>query len=68
MEEPLPMLDPDFDPAAHVAAAAPMVGLKLDAARQAKVAAALALVVRTAAPALALALAPSDEPAPVFRP
>jgi hypothetical protein len=62
------MLDPEFDPAAHVAAAAPMVGLKLDAARQAKVAAALALVVRTAAPALAVALAPSDEPAPVFRP
>ena len=49
------MLDPDrFDPAAHVAAAAPAVGLALDAARQARVAAALALVVRIAAPAFAV--------------
>ena len=63
------MLDPEaFDAAAHVAAAAPMVGLRLDTARQAQVAAALALVVRTAAPALAVAVTPADEPAPVFRP
>ncbi len=62
------MLDPEFDPAAHVAAAAPMVGLHLDAARQGRVAAALALVVHTAAPALVVTLAPGDEPAPVFRP
>ena len=63
------MLDPErFDPAAHVAAAAPLVGLRLDAARQAQVAAALAMVVRTAAPALAIPLDPADEPAPVFRP
>jgi hypothetical protein len=63
------MLDPErFDPAAHVAAAAPMVGLRLDAERQAKVAAALALVVRVAAPALAVELTERDEPAPVFRP
>lgn len=63
------MLDPDrFDPAAHVAAVAPAVGLTLDAARQARVAAALALVVRVAGPALAIALDTADEPAPVFRP
>lgn len=63
------MLDPErFDPAAHVASAAPMVGLSLDAARQARVAAALALVIRTAAPALAVPLEPEDEPAPVYRP
>lgn len=63
------MPDPDpFDPAAYVAAVAPTVGLSLDAARQAKVAAALALVVRIAAPALAVPLAETAEPAPVFRP
>jgi Protein of unknown function (DUF4089) len=63
------MLDPDrFDPAAHVAAAAPAVGLALDPARQVRVAAALALVVRVAAPALAVALDTTVEPAPVFRP
>jgi hypothetical protein len=63
------MLDPDrFDPAAHVAAAAPMVGLVLDAERQARVAAALALVVRIAAPALAVTVTETDEPAPVYRP
>ncbi|WP_043363322.1 AtzG-like protein [Belnapia sp. F-4-1] len=63
------MLDPDrFDPAAHVAAAAPAVGLALDAARQARVAAAFALVVRIAAPALAVPLTEADEPAPVYRP
>jgi hypothetical protein len=60
------MLDPDrFDPAAHVAAVAPAVGLVLDAAR---VAAALALVVRIAAPAFAVPLEPTAEPAPVYRP
>ncbi|MDN3566871.1 DUF4089 domain-containing protein [Paeniroseomonas aquatica] len=57
-----------IDPAAHVAAAAPLVGLTLDAARQARVAAAFALVAQIAAPALAVPLAPADEPAPVFRP
>jgi hypothetical protein len=63
------MLDPDrFDPAAHVAAVAPAVGLSLDAARQAKVAAALALVVTIAAPALAVPLDETAEPAPVYRP
>lgn len=63
------MLEPDrFDPAAHVAAAAPAVGLTLDAARQARVAAALALVVRVAAPALVIGLPETTEPAPVFRP
>jgi hypothetical protein len=63
------MIDPDrFDPSAHVAAVAPAVGLVLDAERQARVAAALALVVRIAAPAFAVPLEPAAEPAPVFRP
>ncbi|MCO6418155.1 DUF4089 domain-containing protein [Siccirubricoccus sp. KC 17139] len=63
------MLDTErFDPAAHVAAAAPAVGLALDATRQARVAAALALVVRIAGPALAVDLPVEAEPAPVFRP
>ncbi|GGC53619.1 hypothetical protein GCM10011504_34960 [Siccirubricoccus deserti] len=63
------MLDPEtFDPAAHVAAAGPAVGLALDAARQARVAAALALVIRIAAPALAVSLPIEAEPAPVFQP
>jgi hypothetical protein len=63
------MLDAEkFDPAAHVAAAAPAVGLTLDAARQARVAAALALVVRIAAPALAVSVPVEAEPAAVFRP
>lgn len=63
------MLDPtQFDPARHVAATAPAVGLSLDAARQARVAAALALVARIAAPALAVPLDETMEPAPVYRP
>ena len=63
------MPNPDrFDPAAYVAAVAPAVGLSLDAARQAQVAAALALVVRIAAPAFAVALDETAEPAPVYRP
>ncbi|MBL6458600.1 DUF4089 domain-containing protein [Belnapia sp. T6] len=63
------MLDPErFDPAAHVAATAPALGLRLDAARQARVAAAFALVAKIAAPALAVPLTEADEPAPVFRP
>jgi hypothetical protein len=63
------MLDPDrFDAAAFVAAAGPAVGLSLDAERQARVAAALALVVRIAAPALAVPMAETNEPAPVYCP
>ena len=63
------MLDPkQFDPAAYVAAAAPAVGLALDATRQAQVAAAFALVARIAAQALAVPLTEADEPAPVYRP
>jgi hypothetical protein len=57
-----------IDSAAHVAAAAPLVGLTLDADRQARVAAAFALVAQVAAPALAVPLEPANEPAPVFRP
>ena len=67
--EEAPMLDPDrFDPAAYVASVAPAVGLRLDAARQARVAAALAMVARVGAPALAVPLDETAEPAPVFRP
>ena len=67
MPEPV---DPaaDLAAAAHVAAAAPLVGLALDAARQARVAAAFVLVTRIAAPALAVPLEPGMEPAPGFRP
>ena len=57
-----------FDPAAYVAAAAPSVGLRLTAERQARVAAALALVVKVAAPALAHPVPESAEPAARFRP
>ncbi len=63
------MFDPEqFDPAAHVAAAAPAVGLRLDAVRQARVAAALAMVVRIGSPALLAEVPETVEPAPVFRP
>jgi len=63
------MHDPDtFDPPAYVAAMAPAVGLRLDAERQARVAAALALVARIAAPALRVPLDETAEPAPVYRP
>ena len=62
------MLNPEtFDPAAHVAAA-PAVGLALSPERQARVAAALALVVKVAAPALAYPVPESAEPAAKFRP
>jgi hypothetical protein len=61
------MTDPDpFDPLAYVAAAAPAMGIHLTQARQAEVAAAFALVMRIAAPALALSIDGADEPAPVF--
>lgn len=64
-----PMPHPDsFDPHAYVAAAAPLLGLTLDASRAARVAEALALVIRTARPALECPVTPQDEPAPVFRP
>ena len=63
------MIDPEaFDPAAHVAAVAPAVGLRLSPERQARVAAALALVVRVAAPALAFPVPECAEPAARFRP
>lgn len=63
------MLNPEtFDPAAHVAAVAPAVGLALSPERQARVAAALALVVKVAAPALAYPVPESAEPAAKFRP
>lgn len=47
------MPEPDrFNLAAHVAAAAPAMGLMPDAERQARVAAAFAMVARLAAPAM----------------
>lgn len=57
-----------FDPATFVAAVAPAVGLALSPERQARVAAALALVVRVAAPALVFPVPESAEPAAKFRP
>lgn len=65
MAETLPP-DPDF--AAYVAATAPLVGLTLDPAAQARIAAAMALIRTIAAPALAYDLPPGTEPAPIFRP
>jgi hypothetical protein len=63
------MLDPEkFDPAAYVAAVAPAVGLVLSAERQARVAAALALVVKVGAPALQRPVPEATEPAASFRP
>ena len=63
------MLDPkNFDAAAYVAAVAPAVGLRLPAERQARVAAALELVVKIGAPALTCEVAEEIEPAPVFNP
>lgn len=63
------MLDPKtFDPGAYVAAVAPAVGLTLSAERQARVAAALALVARVGAAALHRPVPESAEPAAMFRP
>ena len=63
------MITPDaFDPAAYVAAVAPTVGLVLPPERQARVAQALALVARVAAPALHFPVPESAEPAEKFRP
>ncbi len=63
------MIDPAaFDPAAYVAAAAPAVGLKLSPERQARVAEALALVVKVGAAALTRPVPESAEPAAMFRP
>jgi len=61
------MKDQDsFDPATYVAAAAPLVGLALTPAEQARIAAEFALFLSIARPALARALPPT-EPAPMFR-
>jgi hypothetical protein len=63
------MIDADaFDAKAYVAAAAPSVGLVLAPDRIEQVAAAFALVVRMAAPALAYSMPADVEPAPVFAP
>ena len=63
------MLDPNtLDPRAYVAAVAPAIGLALTPERAAAVAEALALVIRVAAPALAVRLPEHAEPAPVFVP
>ncbi|NCY24308.1 MAG: DUF4089 domain-containing protein [Alphaproteobacteria bacterium] len=63
------MLDPkNFDPDAYVAAVAPAVGLQLSAERQARVAEALALVVKLGGAALTRPLPETAEPAAMFRP
>jgi hypothetical protein len=63
------MIDTDrFDTQAFVDAAAPAIGLVLDPARGRAVAEALRLIARIGAPALAIPLAPEDQPAPVFTP
>jgi 1-carboxybiuret hydrolase subunit AtzG-like protein len=63
------MVDPErFDARAYVAAAAPLVGLALTPERIEQVAAALALIVRIGAPALAVNVPAEVEPAPVFTP
>jgi hypothetical protein len=67
-ETPPPDPDPDPDFAAYVAATAPLVGLTLDAAAQARIAAAMGLIRTIAAPALGHDLPPGTEPAPIFRP
>ena len=63
------MIDADhFDAHAFVAAAAPAVGLHLDAGRRRAVAEALILVARIGGPAFAVAVAADEQPAPVFAP
>jgi hypothetical protein len=63
------MIDHDeFDPLAHVIAAAPAVGLKFTPERAAEIAAAFALVLRVGAPALEYEVPEGTEPAPVFAP
>ena len=56
----------DFDPAAYVAAAAPLVGLALTPEEQARIAAEFALILAIARPVLSRDLSPT-QPAPVFR-
>ena len=63
------MVDPDqFDAARYVREVAPLMDLALTPEQEARIAAALALVVRIAAPALAVELPSDAEPAPVFTP
>jgi hypothetical protein len=62
------MQDTVFDPAALVAAAAPLLGLPLTPAEQARIAAEFALVAAIARPALARTLPATEQPAPVFCP
>jgi hypothetical protein len=57
-----------FDPAAYVAAVAPLLGLTLTPEEQARIAAEFALVAAVARPALARALPATEQPAPVFCP
>jgi hypothetical protein len=62
------MIDDDFEAAAYVAAAAPSIGLKLPPQRMAEIAAAFALVVRMARPALECELPENVQAAPIFMP
>ncbi len=56
-----------FDPLAYVSAVAPAVGFDLSPDRLREVAEAFAVVLRVAAPALAMEVPAEVEPAPVFR-
>ena len=63
------MIDPDrFDAVRYVQETALLMDLALAPEQVERVAAALALVVRFGAPALAVELPPDAEPAPVFTP
>jgi hypothetical protein len=57
-----------FDPIAYVTAVAPAMGLSLTPDRTRELAAAFALVVRVAAPALDFVLPADAEAAPIFTP
>lgn len=57
----------DIDPLAYVTAMAPALGFDLSAERNVEVAAAFAVVLRVAAPALAMTVPVQTEPAAVFR-
>ena len=67
MNDALPPPDPGAI-AGYVEAAAPLLGLALDAGRLAAVTAAFVVVCRIAAPALAAGTGVRAEPAAVFRP
>ena len=60
------MIADDFDTLAFVTAACPAVGFSFAPARLVELSEAFALIMRVAAPALALQVPDAAEPAPVF--